>query len=101
MTMLDNLAPRDVVDLLVGLFKLLLCVCFQQVIPLWRANCVIFQRFKLDITCYDARGFQLSGMPYIQGDFFNWPSPENVARLAPPKMPRLAPPCFGKSKYGG
>ena len=28
----------------------------------------------------------------IQGDFFNWPPPENVSRLAPPKMPRLAPP---------
>ena len=40
---LDNLAPRDVVDLLVGLFKLLLCMCFQQVVPLWWANCVILQ----------------------------------------------------------
>ena len=29
--------------------------------------------------------------------FFYWASPENVSRLAPsPKMPRLAPPCFGK-----
>ena len=51
---------------------------------------------------------------YIQGDFFNWPSPENVSRLAPPKFAwtgpppnfskcwnhaqvlRLAPPCFEK-----
>ena len=33
---------------------------------------------------------------YIQGGFFNWPSPENVSRLAPPKMPRLAPPYFKK-----
>ena len=23
---------------------------------------------------------------YIQGDFFNWASPENVSRLAPPKF---------------
>ena len=39
----------------------------------------------------------------IQGDFFNWPSPENVSRLAPPqKMPRLAPALLWKSfKYGG
>ena len=22
---------------------------------------------------------------YLQGDFFNWASPENVSRLAPPK----------------
>ena len=33
---------------------------------------------------------------FIQGGFFNWPSPENVSRLAPPKMPRLAPPYFKK-----
>ena len=28
---------------------------------------------------------------FIQGDFFNWASPENVSRLAPPKIPQLAP----------
>ena len=28
----------------------------------------------------------------IQGVFFNWASPENVSRLAPKKVPRLAPP---------
>ena len=51
---------------------------------------------------------------HIQGDFFNWASPENVSRLAPPKFAwtgpppnfskcwnhaqvlRLAPPCFEK-----
>ena len=50
----------------------------------------------------------------LQGGFFNWPSPENVSRLAPPKFDwtgpppnfskcwnhaqvlRLAPPCFEK-----
>ena len=35
----DNLAPRDVVDLLVGLLKFLLCMRFQQVVPLWWSNC--------------------------------------------------------------
>ena len=29
---------------------------------------------------------------YIQGDFFNWPSPENVSRLAPPKFAWSGPP---------
>ena len=24
--------------------------------------------------------------PYLQGDFFNWPSPENVSRLAPSQI---------------
>ena len=28
----------------------------------------------------------------IQGDFFNWPSPENVSRLAPPKFAWTGPP---------
>ena len=30
--------------------------------------------------------------PNIQGVFFNWHPPENVSRLASPKMPGLAPP---------
>ena len=29
---------------------------------------------------------------HIQGDFFNWPSPENVSRLAPPKFAWTGPP---------
>ena len=28
--------------------------------------------------------------------FFNWASPELSLDWPPPKMPRLAPPCFGK-----
>ena len=28
----------------------------------------------------------------LQGDFFNWASPENVSRLAPPKNAVTAPP---------
>ena len=28
----------------------------------------------------------------LQGDFFNWPSPENVSRLAPPKFAWSGPP---------
>ena len=28
----------------------------------------------------------------IQGDFFNWPPPENVSRLAPPKNAWTGPP---------
>ena len=28
--------------------------------------------------------------------FFNWASPENVSRLAPPKNASTGPPCFGK-----
>ena len=28
----------------------------------------------------------------LQGDFFNWPSPENVSRLAPPKFAWTGPP---------
>ena len=30
--------------------------------------------------------------PHIQGDFFNWASPENVSRLAPPKFAWSGPP---------
>ena len=30
----------------------------------------------------------------IQGDFFNWASPENVSRLAPPNLLGLGPPKF-------
>ena len=29
---------------------------------------------------------------HLQGDFFNWASPENVSRLAPPNLLGLAPP---------
>ena len=29
---------------------------------------------------------------HVQGDFFNWPSPENVSRLAPPKFAWTGPP---------
>ena len=36
------------------------------------------------------RGFPI----YIQGDFFNWPSPENVSRLAPPKFAWTGPPLI-------
>ena len=33
----------------------------------------------------------------VQGVFFNWPSPENVSRLAPPKKrPDWPPPHFKK-----
>ena len=32
----------------------------------------------------------------IQGDFFNWASPENVSRLAPPKNALTGPPQFEK-----
>ena len=35
---------------------------------------------------------------YLQGDFFNWPSPENVSRLAPPpNLLGLAPPLISLS----
>ena len=30
--------------------------------------------------------------PKVQGDFFNWASPENVSRLAPPKFAWTGPP---------
>ena len=33
------------------------------------------------------------------GFFFNWASPENVSRLAPPKNASTGPPYF--KKYGG
>ena len=33
---------------------------------------------------------------YVQGDFFNWASPENVSRLAPPKNALTGPPHFEK-----
>ena len=33
---------------------------------------------------------------HIQGDFFNWASPENVSRLAPPKIASTGPPYFEK-----
>ena len=29
---------------------------------------------------------------FVQGDFFNWASPENVSRLAPPKFAWSGPP---------
>ena len=29
---------------------------------------------------------------HLQGDFFNWASPENVSRLAPPKFAWSGPP---------
>ena len=32
----------------------------------------------------------------IQGGFFNWASPENVSRLAPPKNASTGPPYFEK-----
>ena len=32
----------------------------------------------------------------VQGDFFNWASPENVSRLAPPKTALTGPPHFEK-----
>ena len=31
-------------------------------------------------------------MKIVQGDFFNWPFPENVSRLAPPKFAWTGPP---------
>ena len=34
--------------------------------------------------------------PDIQGDFFNWASPENVPRLAPLKNASTGPPYFEK-----
>ena len=33
----------------------------------------------------------------MQGDFFNWASPENVSRLAPPINPTTGPPFKSKS----
>ena len=33
---------------------------------------------------------------YIQGDFFNWASPENFTRLAPLKNASTGPPYFEK-----
>ena len=33
-----------------------------------------------------------TGLQDIQGDFFNWPPPENVSRLAPPKNAWTGPP---------
>ena len=33
---------------------------------------------------------------FVQGDFFNWASPENVSRLAPPKNALTGPPHFEK-----
>ena len=33
---------------------------------------------------------------FIQGGFFNWPSPENVSRLPPPNLLGLALPKFSK-----
>ena len=32
----------------------------------------------------------------LQGGFFNWASPENVSRLAPPKNASTGPPYFKK-----
>ena len=39
---------------------------------------------------------QINVITYIQGDFFNWASPENVPRLAPLKNALTGPPYFGK-----
>ena len=40
-----------------------------------------------------SKAFHYAPSPsYIQGDFFNWASPENVSRLAPPKFAWTAPP---------
>ena len=35
---------------------------------------------------------EVNGTNFIQGGFFNWPSPENVSRLAPPKFAWTGPP---------
>ena len=37
-----------------------------------------------------------SPLNQLQGDFFNWASPENVSRLAPPKNALTGPPQFEK-----
>ena len=34
---------------------------------------------------------------FIQGGFFNWPSPENVSRLPPPKFAWTGPPLISLS----
>ena len=51
-------------------------------------------------------GFQFSSWHQLlmanTGWFFNWASPENVSRLAPPKNASTGPPLLWKSsKYGG
>ena len=38
----------------------------------------------------------LAGKSHLQGDFFNWASPENVPRLAPLKNASTGPPYFEK-----
>ena len=41
-------------------------------------------RTEMDITSFISTN--------VQGDFFNWASPENVSRLAPPKFAWSGPP---------
>ena len=64
------------------------CCCnFLSLSPPWYLHYpmnFLFQLFELGNA--DARG------ELIQGDFFNWPSPENVSRLAPPKFAWTGPP---------
>ena len=62
----------------------------------------------INLNCEQAEACKVAQYPFsatqpiqdldweVQGDFFNWASPENVSRLAPPKMPQLAPPTLKK-----
>ena len=49
----------------------------------------------LVLSCKSFTGLMGSGLNrlfQIQGDFFNWASPKNVSRLAPPKFAWSGPP---------
>ena len=48
------------------------------------------KEYDISLFCGETYGYE------IQGGFFNWASPENVSRLAPPKNASTGPPCFGK-----
>ena len=73
--------------------KWLICITFSRQLPvsLWglrhphpRPGLALFWSCKQTI---------------IQGDFFNWPPPENVPGLAPPQKCPTGPPYFVYCKY--
>ena len=44
------------------------------------------KEYHISLFCGETYGYE------IQGGFFNWASPENVSRLAPPKNASTGPP---------
>ena len=45
---------------------------------------------------------EIQEQSYVQGDLFNWASPENFSGLAPTKNASTGPPLLRmSSKYGG